>query len=257
MGSYKMKTPIKSFLQKKIDKKKEKEESINLNNLKFNCPVLFHASKIEHAASNIKRGYSKGRTVQRYWTDGRILKDNHKDYEKSGWLHGWSMTRERNYAGVFGDVVFVFDKNKIKNNFKVKTLSWSYRVSGGSGYFKREREDYVIAGKDPRSDKELSKEFEIYQDEMDIQYDLSNVNSQEYTNIWDFRQKDWSNKKLKLDDDIVKGFLVSDLAIENFGKDNDHVKYLLNHKMCMGIYDRKKADVNVEKQPNPIKNNRF
>lgn len=252
-----MKKNIKTFLQNKIDEKKAKEESINLNDLKFNSPVLFHASKIEHAASNIKRGYSKGRTVQRYWEDGRVLKDDHKDYNKSGWLHGWSMTRERNYAGVFGDVVFVFDKNKVKNDFKVKTLSWGYRVSGGAGYFKREREDYVIAGKDPRSENDLSEEFEKYQDEMDKLYDLGHKDPQKYKDIRSFQQKDWSNKQLKMNENTIKGFLVSDLVIEIFGEDNENVQFLLNHKMCMGIYDRKKADVNINNQPNPDHKNRF
>lgn len=240
---------IQKFLKHKIDKLKS--ETINLNDMRFKDPSLFHGSKIEHAAANLKRGYSIGRTQQRYWDDGRVLKDDHEDYYKSGWMYGWSMTREKNFAGQFSDVLFIFDKNKVKSKFKVKTLSWSYRVSQGAGYFRREREDYVIAGKDPRTDQELKDGFEKYLDDQDEKYDQGNRERNKYEDRFQYQEKDFNKNKLIMDSSTIRGFLISDSIIEIFGKDDEDIQYLLNHELCLGVYDYEKAKKSMHKQKNP------
>lgn len=231
----------KDFLRNKKNK-----SIVNLNDLKFDSPVLFHGSEHEHAASNLQLGHIKARTVQRYWEDGHTYKDDHEKYESSGWMFGWSMTRERNMAGSWKNVVFVFDRDKVKSQYKVKPLSWSYRVSQGSRYYKQEREDYVIGGKDPRSTEDLRHEYENYMD--------NNLNN-EYEDYFDYQNATRPEKKLDINEKNLKGFLVSDFIIDLYGKDDPDIQYLLNHKLYLGTYNRDNSELNLDKQKNPSKTN--
>lgn len=225
-------------------KSKKEKNIINLNNLKVKKDVLWHGIKLEHASEGITNGYLPARTTQRYWEDGRYLKDNHEDYEKSGWMFGWSTTRDRNYAGSWGDVVFLFDRKKIKDTFSIKPLSWNYRIAQGSGYYKKEREDFIISYKDPRTLDEVQEDYyKIIDDE---NYDYKNS---EFDNMYDYWYKH-TGKTLDVSKNLI-GILISDSTLNIYGKDNVFIKNLMNHEKFLGIYNFDSCEKNMEKQTNP------
>lgn len=231
-------------------KTKKTKKIINLNDLNIKNDVLWHGLKLENAALGIDNGYLPPKTTQRYWIDGRYLKDDHQDYEKSGWMFGWSTTRERNFAGSWGGVVFIFDRKKIHNDFKIKPLSWSYRVSGGSKYYKKEREDFIISYKDPRTLKQVEDDYYKIIDADD--YDSENS---EFNSMYDY----WyahNGKKLNINKTLV-GILISDSTIDIYGQNNDSVKKIMENEKFLGIYSQDSCHLNIKKQKNPAKSYNF
>lgn len=237
-----MQTPL-NFLKAKTKEK----EIINLNDIQINDNILWHGIQVEHASLGLINKYLSARTTHRYWENGRTLKDNHPDYETSGWQFGWSTTRERNFAGAWRDVVFILDKKKIQEEFKVKPLSWSYKVSQGSGYFKKEREDFIVSAKDLRTLKEVKKDYHKIIDADDY--------NGEYEDMYDYWYQH-NGKKLNLDK-VLKGILISDSTLEIFGKDDEDVKSVMNHEKFLGVYSRKNAEKNIELQNDPAKSKKF
>lgn len=101
------KTSIENFLKNKF-----KDEKHQLELLRSDNNVLYHGIKIENAVKGLKDGVLEPRTTQRYWDDGRCLRDDNPDYNKSGWMYGWSTSRDRFLASTFGGVLMVFDRDK-------------------------------------------------------------------------------------------------------------------------------------------------
>jgi hypothetical protein len=133
--------------------------------------VLFHAVKAEYALEQLTNGFIEGHTHQRYWADGLRRKDNHPNYEDSYILKGLSTTRDIEYAKRWGQVIYVLDKEKIRNQFKITPYSWGYSIPDsttpgmGKTLFhkfchKREREEFIILGKIEKSFNQLKQEWE-------------------------------------------------------------------------------------------------
>lgn len=138
--------------------------TIKLEELRFNSNVLYHGISHENFEKWLFLESKIGTTSQRYWHDGKIRDDSSLDYEDSYWMFGWSMSRDKYLASKFADVLIIFDKNYIKNRFEIRPLSWSYRVSKGSGYFKREREDFIVGYKNKETFEETKEKFMEHRD---------------------------------------------------------------------------------------------
>lgn len=230
---------IENFLRKKIITSNE----VELDNLKVNGDVLFHGIKIEHAEKALlENKYLEARTTQRYWKDGRYLQDNHPDYEESGWMYGWSMSRDKYLASSFGNVLFIFDKKKIQEQFKVVQLSWSYRVANGSQYTKKEREEFILSHKNPNPIKR-----ELYWEYVDS---LLDDEKSPYEDLFEFhRLHNTKPKKLYLNN-TLKGFLISDDTIEIY-KSKDFSK-LYKHPLFMGVYDFEKSKLKIKQSTSDV-----
>lgn len=113
-----------------------------------NVDIIFHGLKHEFIEKILDQDYIEPKTYQRYWKDGFRRKENWNDYEDSYWKSGWSMTRDINVALNFGSIVFAFDKNKIKQHFKVEPFAWNYHFSDEYAIninHKKEREEFVVS----------------------------------------------------------------------------------------------------------------
>jgi len=223
---------IKSFLENKFS-----SENFALEGIRSDNNILYHGVKIEHAVDAIKKGHLEPRTTQRYWEDGRYLKDDHPDYEDSGWLYGWSTSRDKFLASTFGGVLFVFDKDKIKEEFKVQPISWSYRLSQGSQYFKKEREDFIVSHKNPLSMRS-EKLLDAYHDYLDS---LSENTPSEYKDQFEFhRLHNMKPKNLDLTK-CLKSIYINKHIIDIYkdgSKDNiEKLDFLMNHSLYKGSFD--------------------
>lgn len=115
----------------------------------FNVTPIFHAIKSENAIKALEENELKGYSIQRTWQGGRRLKDDDPDYESSDFLRGISLTRDPEYANKWHDIIFVFDKEKLRTKYKMIPYNWGYSI--GRGYrqgsrAKREREEFLITG---------------------------------------------------------------------------------------------------------------
>ena len=223
---------IVDFLEQKKILEKEKD----LNKERFYKPVLFHGMNYEFFEKLIEKQKMPPKTSQRFWSDGRYLKDNHPDYEKSGWMFGWSMSRSKELAACFGEVLIVFDRKKLEEDFKIKTLSWSFRNSASEGRvsYKKEREDFVIGTKINKTFKEMQEDYSEAIFNLEIEQD-------EYRDFRDYAIK--SNKHKNIDlryKDYIIGFYLAmpDQKIRKGMFDN--YKYLENNKLFLGFFSKEK-----------------
>ena len=113
----------------------------------LNKNILFHALKFEYALNALRDDKIQGRTTQRYWKDGLRRKDNDPQYEDSFWMKGFSCTRDFEFAKNWGAIVFVFDKDKIKESKKIVPYAWNYMRKHCTPDHKKEREEFVILKK--------------------------------------------------------------------------------------------------------------
>lgn len=87
-----------------------------------------------------------GSSAQRYWPDGVRRKDDDPEYRNSFWMKGLSMTRDFEYAKMWGDVVMVFDQRLLSQRHKIEPFNWGFSIPGGN-HHKREREEFVVLKK--------------------------------------------------------------------------------------------------------------
>lgn len=127
---------------------------------KLGTSLLYHAIKSDRAIVALTENKLGGYSFQRAWEGGKRLKDDDINYEKSDYLRGISTSRDIEYCAKWNDVIFVFDRKKIKDKYKILPYNWGYSI--GHGYnqgsnVKREREEFIITGfnenikKDPKN----------------------------------------------------------------------------------------------------------
>lgn len=121
--------------------------------------VLFHGMQLEFAFQALRRDSLEGRTIQRFWPDGRRRKDNDKDYNDSYWFKGLSMTRDVRFAQSWGSVVLKLDRTKIANTYKIIPYNWGYSIPADN-HHKKEREDFVVTGRIHKNEHQLKKDHE-------------------------------------------------------------------------------------------------
>lgn len=121
---------------------------------------LWHSIKHEHISTIFQNNFLESRTTQRYWSNGMVYRDNEGDiYHNSHFMKGWSMTRDKDYAFGWASVTLLFDWEKLKRDFKIKTISWSYRGAYSKNNFDKEREEFVISDFLPQTLDDIKNEF--------------------------------------------------------------------------------------------------
>lgn len=118
------------------------KEKIDLNKQ----DILWHGTTVENAIKVFSEGVFKAFTSQRFWDNGLFLKEDHPDYEKSKFMYGWCMSRDINVSKKFGEILFAFKKEKLKNNFKVKPYAWNFCLVKDDAHAKQEREEFILSG---------------------------------------------------------------------------------------------------------------
>lgn len=108
---------------------------------------LYHAIRPNFAITALSTNKLDCYGFQRTWPGGKRLKDDMPGYDDSWWMRGISLTRDIEYAKNWNQVVFIFDQDKLKQNFKIVPYNWGYSI--GRGYeqgmnMKREREEFLI-----------------------------------------------------------------------------------------------------------------
>jgi hypothetical protein len=130
---------------------------------------LYHGVMHTHAISHLTNNRIEGRTTQRFWPDGRRLKDNHKEYKDSFWLKGVSLTRTKSYAQHWRDIVFELDQTKLSKKYKMIPFNWGYANSRTRGQnYKRETEEFLVLG---RIYKSMQKFLDDHNNEIDMLWD--------------------------------------------------------------------------------------
>lgn len=206
--------------------------------------VLFHGVKSHHALQQLNEGVIEGYTHQRYWNDGLRRKDNHPDYESSYILKGISTTRDLEYAKNWGQVVYILDKEKIRNRFKVLPYSWGYSIpdstTPGMGQttfhkfrHKREREEFVVLGK-------IKKSFDDLRNEWENLYDGSENEPEEFVNLYDYMFGKAGKMNLN---NVLKGILV--VEDKNTNYQNTEIEAVMRHPKFLGTIPKQERGIQV------------
>ena len=118
-----------------------------LNEFLGQSNLLYHGLDFYKLEIFLREDRIPGYSGQRYWKDGRRRKDNEKDYNESMWYKGISTTRDLNFAKQWGQTIIVFDKDKLKQDYKIVPYQWNYSIS--ADYIKdhkHEREEFIVTG---------------------------------------------------------------------------------------------------------------
>jgi hypothetical protein len=196
---------------------------------KFDVSPLYHAIKSDRAIMALKENRLGGYSFQRFWEGGKRLKDDQPGYEDSSYLRGISTTRDVEYANNWNDVIFVFDKDKLKQKYKIVPYNWGYSI--GKGYkqgarMKKEREEFVITGYNDRVTKNKNNDYIFYDDDKD------------YISFIDMLQS--PNGYIEPLDKYLLGFFIGE-RYKDYLKE-DTLKYLTSHNKYIGIYKDEKIN---------------
>ena len=133
---------------------------------------LYHGVRFSHAVDQLENNRIEGRTSQRFWPDGRRLRDDHPEYEDSFWLKGVSLTRDINYAKQWADIVYVLDQRLLSQQYKIIPFNWGYANTRSRGVDpKREREEFVVLGKIYKSLKQYIEDYNNEREQLWNQHD--------------------------------------------------------------------------------------
>lgn len=192
--------------------------------------LLYHATKIENAIKNLRDNSIKGYTSQRAWPDGVVRKDDDPLYDQHHILKGISTTRDFDFAKKFAGIVYVLDKDLIRQRYKIVPYNWGYLIGGG--YIqtdkKREREEFVILNVLKKSYNELIDEWE----QKYIHYDDGDE-PEDFIDKFDYMFQPIG--ELKPLDKYLKGIFVNKDIVEIYGEDNEMVQEIMNHPKFRGI----------------------
>lgn len=137
---------------------------------KINFSPLFHGVRFDRAKSflndEVLKPYSKYRKFK-----GVELRDDHPEYHNSHHYNGWCMTRDFKVSKKFGSVIFVFNRDKLKEKFKIKPRSYSFSLPSAKN-FRKESEEFVIGGQINNTYNDLLSLGDKLSDKLDSVYDL-------------------------------------------------------------------------------------
>ena len=190
----------------------------------FNVNPLYHAIKHEWAIKALSDNKLGCYSTQRYWKDGKRRKDDEEDYDSGLWMRGLSLTRDIEYAKTWNDIIFVFDREKLKHKYKLLPYNWGYSIGGGykqGDRAKREREEFLFTGVDdinnPRTGKHYKDKYLNYK-----AFDIMKNTPKGY---------------IEPLDKYLVGFYISNHFMKNLKKYNlKELKILKSHKKYLGDY---------------------
>lgn len=206
--------------------------------------VLWHGVSVLRVQEILSRGSFLPYTSQRFWFDGRVLKDNHKEYEISGRQYGWSMSRDLSISKRFGGVIFAFSKNDVRNNFKVIPVAWNYLFGKRVADYKKEKEDFVCSGGYIRSKAYYDEKCEFLNleiDKVEDSYYSKKISKEERDKKIEMLNKEYEEnhyfgligkthgKALPVEN--AMGFFISEKEKEHFSK---YCEELEKHSMFLG-----------------------
>lgn len=253
---------IKEFIQQKIYQHIDffKERTINTSK-----PSLWHATKLKNGAQALNDGFLQPYTSHRYWLDGIRRKEDDPQYENSCWMYGWSMTRKREYAQAWSEVLFEFDSDKIGETFKIEPIAWNNLFKHNKSMAKKEFEEFVIAHYEPRSIEDM-KQAEIKRDEQfdnlyDQLYSVKNEADREAVQGQLDKLKessiswveDWRKPRGKplVVDKCVKGIYLNEFSFNLYMKDDKNSEgyqallSIITHPLFKGLYQDPHANNNL------------
>lgn len=202
---------------------------------------LWHSIKHQNIADIFANGFLEARTTHRYWRNGMVYRDNQGEvYENSHYMKGWSMTRDKDYAFGWGAVTFLFDWEALKRDFKMKTISWSYRGAYCNDNFDKEREEFVISDFMNQTIEEIKEEYfeigdKIYDEQGREAFEKwRDENGSDYIEYWQRK----GSRKIEFSK-YLKGIFVCKESYDIYkGRDFDVV---INHPLFKGFVSRKEA----------------
>lgn len=229
---------IEKFLNNKINNQKK-----STNN------PLYHGVKLDIAIKLLETNEMQGSTIQRYWEDGKVRKDDDPDYETSKWMKGWSMTRSFNFALFWSGIVFEFEKEDLSKEFEIRPISWNYTI--GKGYvadYKKEFEEFIIAKRTGKSSADYERIAEEFYEEYYEKYDKGEPVEEPNFNGWVDLLKRPEGKKIKDLNNKLKAIYLSDHIVNIYGKDNKNIQKLISHEKFKGIINREPLKKKVEEE---------
>lgn len=147
--------------------------------------LLYHGMQMHHFESLLDHdGYFYPNTTQRCYLDGRMRRDRDDDYDDIThlrWVYGWSMSRCINVSKRFGEIIWVFDRDVLARNHKIRTISWNYTIGSIPLYsldHKKEKEEFICSGAighGPTFNIYRKTYYDIYDDLMDEIDDLNRL----------------------------------------------------------------------------------
>lgn len=109
---------------------------------------VYHAININRALNALQDNCLYGYTLHRWWPDGTFKTDNNREeYEKSSWLSGVSTTRNIRFANGWNDVIFVLDKDSIRNHYEMIPIDWGSTISRevkSPAFVRKEAEEFIV-----------------------------------------------------------------------------------------------------------------
>lgn len=222
--------------------------------------VLYHGMNVYNFMTLLDHdGKFYPNTTQRVYLDGRMRRDLDKDYDDLThlrWCYGWSMSRCFRVSARFGQIVWVFDKDKLAHNHKIRQISWNYTIGSKdilSLDHKREKEEFICSGSVGYGPS-YSDYRRLFSDEYyalcdiidDLEYDGKEVNPKDRARLKELEDKVMlgtdevmamekkRGKKITMDQAI--GFYV--VLSDDFYFDQDKVEIAINHEKCLGTIEK-------------------
>jgi hypothetical protein len=206
------------------------------------APLYHGINKIEHAITALKNNRLAATTTQRFWPDGkrRVQQSpNDQEYENSYWMKGLSLTRDKDMAFGWGNVVFILDQTKLAQRYKFVPLNWMYSIKNSISR-KKEREEFLVVKSTPDT-------YHDQVDEDDPDFKPFNVNR--FTSVEGYVEN--LNKYLL-------GIYVSDNFDNNYFSielTEEERNLIFKHPKFLGIYDSNHHSGRLSKSQVKIKEN--
>lgn len=216
----------------------------------FKYKGLWHGVQFKNIQHVFDKNALEARTTQRYWKNGQTFFDDERiEYENSFFLKGISTTRNKHYAMAWGDVVFLLDNEKIKQDFEVKPFAWNSTIRSAFD-FKKETEEFVISD---RMNQTMDQIKEEYYDIIDSFYDNNDMSGLKHFEknvcsdqgvIGYWKRK--GSRSLAFSK-YVKGFFICDQKPIDCDINKNDYQELFKHPLFLGIYSKDNARHLVKK----------
>lgn len=161
-------------------------------------------------------------------------------------MKGISTTRDIEYAKGWGDVIYLLDKDKIRQHFKVIPYSWGYSIpqssTPGMGQtlfhkfrHKREREEFIVLATIEKSFDQLEQEWiELYSE--------AEEPVKPFVNMFDYM----FGKKGEIDlNNILKGVLI--VNKETSLMKDEELEAIKKHSKFKGFVNQNKQHLKLKK----------